>query len=151
MVILFALLALILGLLEIFILPGFGIAGIGAIACAVIDAVFIYDAYGLTWTIVAIVVTLLVLALVLYYVAHSKMVDKASLQATISSTNATTAQLSVRVGDKGKALTRLALVGNALIEGKTVEVKSSGAFIDAGTPVVVTHVSEALIVVETIN
>ena len=53
----------------------------------------------------------------------------------------------MKVGAEGKALTRLALVGNAEINGKQVEVKSSGDFIDPGTPIVVTAVSEASITV----
>ena len=51
------------------------------------------------------------------------------------------------MGDKGKALTRLALIGNAEINGAVVEVKSSGEFLDPGTPVVVVRVLEALITV----
>ena len=74
-----------------------------------------------------------------------------SLQANIDSTNATTAQLSVRPGQRGRALTRLALIGNAEIEGKNVEVKSAGGFIDEGTPVEVCSVEDALILVRPIK
>lgn len=55
------------------------------------------------------------------------------------------------MGDTGKALTRLALVGNAEINGLVVEVKSSGAFLNPGTPLRVIHVSEANITVEAIQ
>ena len=65
----------------------------------------------------------------------------------IDSSNATAEQLSVKVGDQGVALTRLALIGNAEINGKVVEVKSSGEFISRGTLLVVVSVNEALIVV----
>ena len=73
--------------------------------------------------------------------------DKVSLHTSIDSTSATAEQLAVKVGDKGKALTRLALIGNAEINGAVVEVKSSGEFLDPGTPVVVIRVLEALITV----
>ena len=46
------------------------------------------------------------------------------------------------------ALTRLALIGNADIEGQTVEVKSAGQFIEEGTPIVVVSVNDALILVK---
>lgn len=147
-IIVLAVLTLLFGLLEIFILPGFGIAGFAAIACAVADAVFIYTAYGPLWTFVAVVIAVVLLIVSLYYVAHSRSVDRLSLKAAIKSTNATTDQLSVKVGDKGRSLTRLALVGNAMIEGRQVEVKSSGEFLDAGTPIRVVSVNEAQIVVE---
>lgn len=147
-IIIFALLALILGLLEIFILPGFGVSGIGAIISAIIDIVLIYNAYGAGWAAAAVGIAIVVLAVLLYFVAHSKTVDKMALHTSINSTNATEEQLSVKPGDTGKALTRLALVGNAEINGATVEVKSSGAFINPGTPVRVVRVNEANITVE---
>ena len=142
-----ALLAILLGLLEIFVLPGFGIAGIAAIVCAVLDAIFIYNQYGALWTVVAVAI----LCIMLYTVAHSRSVERLSLKAAIKSTNATQEQLSVKVGDTGHSLTRLALVGNAEIGGKQVEVKSSGEFINPGTPIRVISVNEAQIIVSVLG
>ncbi len=150
-IIILAVLALVLGLLEVFIIPGFGISGISAIICAVVDLVLIYNDYGFGWACAAVAVALVVLGAMLYIVSHTRAIDKVSLHATISSTSATEAQLSVSVGSEGKALTRLALVGNAEIGGNVVEVKSSGAFIESGTPVRVTMVNEATVVVEAIS
>lgn len=149
-IILLAVLALLLGFLEIFVIPGFGFAGIGSIVCAVVDAVLIYQGYGMTAALVTTAVGVALLLLALWWMAHSRTLDRMSLSSTISSTNATPDQLSVKVGDEGRALTRLALVGNAEIEGKQVEVKSSGAFINPGTRVRVTAVSEANITVEAV-
>lgn len=148
LIIILAALSLVLGLLEIFILPGFGFAGIGSIVCAVVDAILIYNAYGFSWACIAVVVAILLLLLMLYIVANSRTFDRMSLKTSIDSTNATTEQLSVKVGNEGRAITRLALVGNAEIEGKQVEVKSSGEFINSGTPIRVIKVDKAQIIVE---
>lgn len=148
LIIILAALSLVLGLLEIFILPGFGFAGIGSIVCAVVDAILIYNAYGFSWACIAVVVAILLLVLMLYIVANSRTFDRMSLKTSIDSTNATTEQLSVKVGNEGRAITRLALVGNAEIEGKQVEVKSSGEFINFGTPIRVIKVDKAQIIVE---
>lgn len=148
LIIILAAIALLLALLEIFIFPGFGISGIGAIVCAIVDVVLIYNEYGLTETIIAIVATLVALAIILRWMTKSKTIERMALHSTISSTNATKEQLSVKVGDEGKALTRLALIGNAEIDGKQVEVKSSGTFINPNTRIRVVSVSEATIVVE---
>lgn len=148
LIIILATLSLVLGLLEIFILPGFGFAGIGSIVCAVVDAILIYNAYGFSWACIAVVVAILLLVLMLYIVANSRTFDRMSLKTSIDSTNATTEQLSVKVGNEGRAITRLALVGNAEIEGKQVEVKSSGEFINSGTPIRVIKVDKAQIIVE---
>ncbi len=150
-IIILAVMALLLGILEIFFIPGFGFAGIASIICAAIDAVLIYTNYGFWPALAAVAAALAALALALWWVAHSKTFDKMALKSTISSTNATGEQLSVRPGDEGTALTRLALVGNAEIAGKHVEVKSSGAFINPGARVRVTAVSEANITVEEIT
>lgn len=148
LIIILAALSLVLGLLEIFILPGFGFAGIGSIVCAVVDAILIYNAYGFSWACIAVVVAILLLVLMLYIVANSRTFDRMSLKTSIDSTNATTEQLSVKVGNEGRAITRLALVGNAEIEGKQVEVKSSGEFINSGTPIRVIKIDKAQIIVE---
>ena len=113
LIIIIAIVALLLALLEIFVIPGFGLAGIGSIVCAVTDVVLVYNAYGLWPAVGAIAVALAVLGLLLWWVARSKAVDRMALHATISSTNATEAQLSVRPGDEGVAVTRLALVARA--------------------------------------
>ena len=151
LILILAALALVLAFVEIVIVPGFRLAGMGAILCALIDVVIIYSEHGLLWAVVAIVAALAVLGLMLWWVSRSRTMDKMALHTSIDSTNATPEQLSVRVGDVGTALTRLALVGNAEIGGKTVEVKSSGAFINPGTPIRVVRVNEANITVEAIG
>lgn len=151
LIIVIALLTLILGILEIFVIPGFGFSGISAIICAILDTVLVYLEYGPVWAVVAIAVTLTVFGLMIAWVAQSDSFDRMALHTAINSTNATTEQLSVQVGDEGISLTRLALIGNARIGEKTVEVKSSGAFINPGTRIRVIHVSEANITVETID
>lgn len=147
-IIIIAVLALVLGLLEVFVFPGFGLAGISSIICAVIDVILVYNAYGLGWACVALLTGLALLTLILYVIAHSRTFDRMSLHTSIDSTNATPEQLSVQVGDKGQAITRLALVGNARINNKVVEVKSAGAFITPGTSIRVVSVNEAQIIVE---
>lgn len=128
------LLALVLALIEILIVPGFGIAGLASMALALADVVVIYLELGPWWAMAAVGIGILVILITMRWLTRSKAIDRMSLHARIDSTNATTAQLSVKVGDTGKALTRLALVGNAEINGLVVEVKSSGAFLNPGTP-----------------
>ena len=68
LIIVLAVLALVLGILEIFVFPGFGIAGIGSIACAVVDAVLIYDAYGFTTALICTAVGIALILLALWWV-----------------------------------------------------------------------------------
>ena len=139
--------ALLLYGFEAFITPGFGVAGIAATVCVIAADTIVYYEYGAAAAIIALLVSTVLVLLFFWRVSRSKTLERMSLHSTISSTNATEAQLSVRPGDEGRALTRLALIGNAEIGGRTVEVKSDGGFIDEGTLIVVTTVNEALILV----
>ncbi len=144
--ILVALAVLLFGV-EIFVTPGIGAAGIGATACVVAADVLTYVYYDAMTATLVLLASIALVLLLFWLLTRSGVLDKAALKANIDSTNATAAQLSVRVGDTGRALTRLALIGNARIGDKEVEVKSAGGFIDEGTPIVVTAVQDALIVV----
>lgn len=147
-IIVLAILTLLLGVIEIFFTPGFGVAGICSIGCALVDVALVYQQWGTGWAVAALIAGIVLLTLVLRWLAHSRTFDRMALHNAIESTAATHAQLSVKHGDEGVALTRLALVGNARLGDKVVEVKSSGEFIEPGTPVRVIQVNEAQITVE---
>ena len=142
---------LLLFAVEALVTPGFGIPGIAGALCFVVADGLVYHHYGTQAAILALFLSTLVVLLGLWWFSRSKTLERMSLQANIDSTNATTAQLSVRPGQRGRALTRLALIGNAEIEGKNVEVKSAGGFIDEGTPIEVCSVEDALILVRPIK
>lgn len=146
-IILLVVIALLLFAIEAFILPGFGAAGICGAGCAVAASVVTFICYGPVRGMAVLLGSVVVVLAFFVWLSRSRALDRASLHATINSTAATTAQLSVKVGDEGVATTRLALIGNASLGGKTVEVKSADGFIDEGTPVVVVRVEEALVIV----
>ena len=143
-----AAIAVLLFAIEVFVTPGIGIAGIAATVCVVIADSLVYYYYdGVTATI-TLIISFLLTMLIIWWLSRARTLEKIALKANIDSTNATKAQLSVSPGETGRALTRLALIGNAEIGGRTVEVKSTGDFIDEGTPIVVTDVQDALILVK---
>ncbi|EHG22002.1 hypothetical protein HMPREF9332_01517 [Alloprevotella rava F0323] len=133
--------------IEVFVTPGFGVPGITATVLILIaDAVTFYH-YGAFIATCALFASVALVLLLFWLVSRSRMLKRAELHTNIDSTNATAAQLAVKPGDEGHALTRLALIGNAEIDGKNVEVKSAGGFIDEGTPIRVISVQDALILV----
>ena len=103
------LLALVLALIEILIVPG-SHSRISLYGLSLADVVVIYLELGPWWAMAAVGIGILVILITMRWLTRSKAIDRMSLHARIDSTNATTAQLSVKVGDTGKALTRLALV-----------------------------------------
>lgn len=140
--------ALLLFAIEAFVTPGIGAAGIAASVLVIIADIMVYFQYGWVAAVGALIASTAVVCLFFWIFSKSKTIDRLSLHSTIDSTSATQAQLSVKPGDKGVATTRLALIGNADFDGRTVEVKSAGEFIEEGTPIVVTSVNEALIIVK---
>ena len=144
-ILLFLFCALLLAV-ELFILPGTTVAGIAAGCCLVAANYIVFDRFGVAVGLWVLAASLVVCCLIGYWMLRSKTLEKYSLHKTIDSTAATAEQLSVSPGDEGVALTRLALIGNADIHGKMVEVKSGDGFIDEGTPIVVVRVDEALII-----
>lgn len=142
------LIALLLFAVEAFVAPGFGVAGVCASLCVVAADSLTYYYYGGLAATAALLLSTAFVLFFFWWLGHSRAIERISLRANIDSTAATRAQLSVRPGQRGRALTRLALIGNAEIEGAQVEVKSADGFIDEGTPVEVTAVSDALVLVK---
>ena len=126
--------------LEIFIIPGTSLAGIVSAACLIGANVLVFDSYGLSAGIIVLAASLIVCLVAGIWMLRSKALDRISLKRIIDSTAATEEQLSVKVGDRGIALTRLALIGNADFDGKIVQVQSADGFLDEKTPVVITRV-----------
>lgn len=144
-------LALVLALIEVYLLPGFGITGIGAAITAIAALVLTYLDYGLGWTLVATTVALTFFFVLMWWFSRHISKSKAALQATITSVATAEHQFVVTVGDKGKAISRLALVGNADFQGRRVEVRSEMGFIDEGSPVVVTQAKDGIIYVRALS
>lgn len=136
---LFILCVLFMGL-EIFIIPGTSLAGIISAACLIGANVLVFDKYGLATGIIVLAASLIVCLAAGIWMLRSKTLERVSLKRTIDSTAATEEQLSVKIGDRGIALTRLALIGNADFDGKIVQVQSADGFLDEKTPIIITRV-----------
>lgn len=146
LIIIFAL-ALVLCVVETFLIPGFGVCGVLSALCALIGVGATFGMYGMAAGAVATAAVLIVGGLLLYWVMHSKRIERLSLHATIDSSVATEEQAQVKVGEQGVAITRLALVGMARIGSVEVEVRSASGFLDEGTPIVVSKVNNSEIYV----
>ncbi len=146
-ILLLVVLALLLYAVEAFLTPGIGVPSVLATLCVVVACVLVYCEAGAMWAVLALLVSTVLVLAFFWWLGRSRTLDRMSLHTSIDSTAATPDQLSVKPGDEGVARTRLALIGNAEIGGKTVEVKSVSGFLDEGTPVVVTEVRDALVLV----
>ncbi|MCC8188243.1 MAG: NfeD family protein [Bacteroides sp.] len=143
--------AILFLLIELFLIQGTSIAGFISLLCGAAAVWYAFTYIGVFMGIITLVVALSACGIAIYYFMRSKTLDKISLKKNITSKVDKSAEESVHVGDTGTTITRLALIGQAEIGGKVVEVKSVSGFLDEHTPVVVSRISEGMILVEKQN
>ena len=134
-------LATVLMLVEVVFIPGFGITGFAG-ALAMIGSVFyaFFEVSNLAGWVTLVVVGMICIALFMWAL-YGKSLDKVALKKKIDSKVDVVDVKRFSVGDRGVAKTRLALIGEAIINGETVEVKSEMGFINEGEKVEIIRVA----------
>ncbi len=154
---------LILLLVEIFVIPGFGITGIVGIFL-MFGSLFlglISDFPLLNWDIVSLaiiqfaatlILTIFVIFSILKFLPKSDMWGNLILHKNIDERSGYAAENKVKdlVGKKGIAITDLRPSGTALIENKRVDVVTFGNYITKGTNLIIVNEEGSKVVVEEI-
>ncbi len=138
---------LILLVAEVYLFPGLSIAGICATVCFIVANIYAYIHLGGEACLLTFFITLITGGGVLLWVFRSKALERRILTKDINSTVADDRNYDVHMGDRGIAITRLALIGNAEINGQVMEVRSIGGFIDEQTPIIVERIADGVILV----
>jgi len=135
-------------LVEMFLIPGISIAGIGGLLFL---GGAVYYAYAFIspeaghLTLVAAFVMMTV-AIVIF--VRSKALEKMSLKTEIDGKNDPLQGIELKVGDKGTTISRLAPMGKIRVNGHIVEAKAMDDFIDQEENVVIIKVQSTNVVVE---
>ncbi len=155
-------LGVMLILAEVFVIPGFGVAGIsGAIlvifslgASLIGNIGFAFpDGGEVTRAIVTLAVTLVIFVALMFslggYLPRSKHVNQLILAPELSTATGYTSAESVEdlIGQRGTALTALRPAGTAEVGGEPVDVVTQGTFIPAGEAIEVISVRGSRVVV----
>ncbi len=143
--------ALLLLLVELFVIPGSSLAAILSAICLTWAVAYAFINISALAGIITLIIALILGSCVLITFMQSKTLGKVALTEEVSSTVDRSVAAQVQVGDKGYAVTRLALIGNAEINGHVVEVRSADGFLNEKTPVVVTCVTDNEIIVQKIK
>ena len=139
---------LILFIIEVFLLPGISIAGIVSAGCMLYGNYYAFDTLGTIPGCITLAVSALGVVAITIWFMRSKTVDKLSLKKTIDYRPEPLKGLDLKVGDEGIALTRLALIGNAEFNGRIIEVRSSGDFIDEKSNIRVERILDGIVMVQ---
>ncbi len=142
---------LLLFAVEVFLIPGISLAGIGSCICMISAVYYSFVHLGMTGGVIILCVSALGIAALTWWFMRSKTVDRLSLKKTLDFRPDPLDGLNLKVGDKGMTTTRLTLIGNAEFEGHQVEVQSADGFIDEKTQVVVTLIKDGHIFVKPFN
>ena len=137
----------ILYIVEVFLVPGFGLTGIASICCLAYGNYYSFVHIGPTAGFITLAITLLGGIAITVWFMKSKTLEKVALKKAIDYDTNPLQGLNIQPGDKGHAITRLALIGNAEIDGHIIEVTSFDGFIDEKTPVCVDHITDGIIYV----
>lgn len=159
-------LGLMLLIVEVFILPGFGVAGLAGIALILIGMILSFQDFvlpkpefpwqqrELSWNAIKVLGSFIgsaLLAVIFFRFIFPKLgvvVEGPYLTATLKDARIDTeAQQNIHVGDQGVALTALRPAGKMLFNHNPYDVVTEGDFIDKDTPLVVTQISGNRIVV----
>ncbi len=138
---------LLLFIVEVFLVPGISIAGIGSGICLIVANYYAFATLGLGAGFSTLGISIVLVIAIILWLMHSKTVDKYSLKKTLDYKEDKIKELDIKVGDHGIAVTRLALIGNADIHGHIVEVRSAEGFIDENTLIYVERISGDNIIV----
>mgnify|MGYP000375029572 FL=1 len=140
--------AVILFLVELFVIPGISLAGISALVCIIYANYYAFANLGTGAGFITLIISGIACIGSLVWFMRSKTLDKLALKKDITSKIDRSAAEKVKVGDTGITITRLAQIGNAEINGNIIEVKSMDGLLNEKTPIVVNRITDGIIFVE---
>ena len=144
-------LGIILLLLEFAVIPGFTIAGVGGMALLGYSVYLAFEHYGTLAGVVTVLILITIIPILFLKFLKSKAGKKMQLDSKITSVVDVLGKERFKVGDQGKAISRLAPIGKVEINNHIVEGKSTGEFIDDGAAVEVVSLQDNKLIVKHIQ
>jgi membrane-bound ClpP family serine protease len=139
-------LGLVLVALEVFVIPGVGLVGVGGALALVIGSTLSWLWFGADAGALALLVSVVGPSLLLFGFARSSAGKKLVLDSALRG-RSDVEQPALRVGVEGRALTPLRPSGTAQFGPHRADVVTDGIYVEAGEPVRIVELSGARIVV----
>lgn len=150
LIITFIIIGLILLLTEILLIPGVGVAGVLGVLSMGASCYCAFTLMGNTAGTIVLAVNIGLLICLLIYVLRAKTWKRLALDTNIDAKVAPS-EVAVKVGERGKAASRLAPMGSVRFGNTVVEVKAMEGMIDAGAEVEVAYIEDGKIYVNPID
>ncbi len=143
------LLGLVLMFAEIMLIPGVGVAGVLGLLSFGGSCFYAFSEYGNTVGGIVTAVNVLLLVVMIVYVLRAKTWKRMSLETNINSKAVD--NVTVKVGDRGKTVTRLAPMGSARFDDYIVEVKALEGMMDPEVRIEVVMIEDNRIYVKAVR
>ena len=151
-IILLIVLGILLFVVEFLLIPGVTIAGIGGAVLMGVAVYMSYKTHGNTVGNYTLIATLILTIGGFAYALRAKTWKRLALNKDIDGrVEVGLENETIKVGDRGESITRMAPVGKVLINGLVVEGKSQRGFLDQHTPVEVLKVLNTQVIIKPIK
>lgn len=140
-IIILILVGILMLLIEILVIPGSGVAGIIGFGLMVAGIWIAYTSEGVREGHITLAITLSVNVIGLLLALRSKTWNKAMLHTEIDGKTRTIDLDLIKVGDKGKTISRCAPMGKAIFNNQFYEVSAYSDFIDQEKDIEITKIS----------
>jgi membrane-bound ClpP family serine protease len=134
--------------LEVLVIPGTTISGIGGIILIAGGVYLAFSKLGNVIGIWALVSTLFLLILSIIFFAKSNTWKKLSLNSSIDSSVEHFSEESVKQGDSAISITRLNPMGKIIVNEQTIEAESLSGLIDPETELIITEIHKSKVFVK---
>lgn len=136
---------------EIVLLPGTTVAGFFSLLAFVGAAWTGFSHYGTAGGLIVSAAIAVLAAVAVYYSLKAKTWQRFALERKIDGVSLPDPSTTVKVGDRGVTVTRLAPMGRVRIGDETYEAKTPDAYVDPRREVEVTGFDNSCVVVKSIN
>ena len=133
--------ATVMLVVEVVFIPGLGFTGIVGVLSMIGSVFYAFAQLGGAAGWITLLVCVAICISLFLWALYGNSLDKMALKKNIKSTVNEQDMSLFAVGDRGVTRTRLALIGEALIKGQVVEVKSEGGFINEGEEIEIIRIS----------
>jgi membrane-bound ClpP family serine protease len=144
-------LGIVLLLIEVTILPGITVAGVGSFLVLVYSVYLAFTTYGSLVGFLTLAFVLIVSPLLVYYFFKGKAGKSMVLNTVLTGIANEINHEKVKVGDIGVTIGRLAPMGKIKVNDEVVEVRSTGTFVNPGEKVKIIHIEKSMVTVEPLN
>ena len=144
-------LGIVLLLIELTVLPGITIAGLGGLLLFAYSIYLAFSSYGTRGGLLTLAFVLIVAPTMAVMLFKGKSGKRMMLKAVLHGTANEINEEKVKIGDIGVTIGRLAPMGKIKVNDEVVEVRSTGTFVNPGEKVRIIQIEKSLITVEPLN